>query len=46
MKPPEDLAVYDDADFYDREFTARDHGTLFFLGQAARAGRAAARSWK
>lgn len=41
MKPREDLAVYDDADFYDHEdheFTARTHDIPFFLGQAVRAG--------
>ncbi|WP_055491381.1 class I SAM-dependent methyltransferase [Streptomyces sp. TP-A0356] len=38
MKPLEDLAVYDDADFYDQEFTARTHDIPFFLGQAVRAG--------
>ncbi|MFI6549200.1 class I SAM-dependent methyltransferase [Streptomyces prunicolor] len=38
MKPLEDLAVYDDADFYDQEFTARTHDIPFFLDQAVRAG--------
>lgn len=38
MKALEDLAVYDDADFYDQEFTARTHAIPFFLGQAVRAG--------
>lgn len=38
MKPPEGLAVYDDADFYDQEFAARTHDIPFFLGQAVRAG--------
>lgn len=38
MKPLQDLAVYDDADFYDQEFAARTHDIPFFLGQAVRAG--------
>jgi hypothetical protein len=38
MKPLADLAVYDDADFYDQEFAARTHDIPFFLGQAVRAG--------
>ncbi|MFC7216909.1 class I SAM-dependent methyltransferase [Streptomyces polyrhachis] len=38
MKPLADLAVYDDADFYDQEFTARTHDIPFFLDQALRAG--------
>ncbi|MFI1522287.1 class I SAM-dependent methyltransferase [Kitasatospora cineracea] len=38
MKPLQDLAVYDDAEFYDREFAARDHDVPFFLEQAVRAG--------
>jgi len=38
MKPLQDLAVYDDADFYDQEFAARTHDIPFFLDQAVRAG--------
>ncbi|WP_415949571.1 class I SAM-dependent methyltransferase [Streptomyces sp. KLOTTS4A1] len=38
MKPLEDLAVYDDADFYDQEFAARTHDIPYFLEQAVRAG--------
>lgn len=38
MKPIEDLAVYDDADFYDQEFAERTHDIPFFLDQAVRAG--------
>ncbi|MFE2345185.1 class I SAM-dependent methyltransferase [Kitasatospora cineracea] len=38
MKPLQDLAVYDDAEFYDREFATRDHDVPFFLEQAVRAG--------
>lgn len=37
MKPLKDLAVYDDADFYDQEFAARTHDIPFFLDQAVRA---------
>jgi 2-polyprenyl-3-methyl-5-hydroxy-6-metoxy-1,4-benzoquinol methylase len=38
MKPLQDLAVYDDADFYDQEFAARTHDIPFFLDQAVQAG--------
>ena len=38
MKPLRDLAVYDDADFYDQEFAARTHDIPFFLDHASRAG--------
>ncbi|WP_100839255.1 class I SAM-dependent methyltransferase [Kitasatospora fiedleri] len=38
MKPLQDLAVYDDADFYDREFATRTHDVPFFLDRAVRAG--------
>ncbi|MFD7735987.1 class I SAM-dependent methyltransferase [Kitasatospora phosalacinea] len=37
MKPLQDLAVYDDAEFYDREFATRTHDVPFFLDQARRA---------
>ncbi|MFJ1753944.1 class I SAM-dependent methyltransferase [Kitasatospora sp. NPDC088134] len=38
MKPLTDLAVYDDADFYDQEFAGRTHDIPFFLDRAVRAG--------
>ncbi|MEU3464283.1 class I SAM-dependent methyltransferase [Streptomyces sp. NPDC006733] len=38
MRALEDLAVYDDADFYDQEFAARTHDIPFFLDQAIQAG--------
>ena len=37
MKPLKDLAVYDDADFYDHECAARTHDIPFFLDQSVRA---------
>ena len=37
MKPLVDMAVYDDAQFYDIEFATRDHEIPFFLKQARRA---------
>ncbi|OIJ94711.1 hypothetical protein BIV25_21780 [Streptomyces sp. MUSC 14] len=35
MKPLKDLAVYDDADFYDQEFAARTQQLLFCRSRAA-----------
>ncbi|GAA2099814.1 class I SAM-dependent methyltransferase [Kitasatospora saccharophila] len=37
MKPLQDLAVYDDAEFYDHEFATRGHDVPFFLDRAVRA---------
>lgn len=37
MKPLDDMAVYDDAAFYDQEFVARTHDIPFFVKHATRA---------
>lgn len=37
MTPLADMAVYEDADFYDQEFAHREHDARFFIEQAMRA---------
>ncbi|WP_042445052.1 class I SAM-dependent methyltransferase [Streptacidiphilus jiangxiensis] len=37
LQPLQDLAVYDDADFYDQEFAGRTHDIPYFLDEAVRA---------
>ncbi|MFX5761047.1 class I SAM-dependent methyltransferase, partial [Acinetobacter baumannii] len=37
MTPLADMAVYEDADFYDQEFTNRAHDASFFIEQAKQA---------